>query len=337
MLDIHLIRATQAQPFVKALEQTGAPVRKLSERAGMPIDAVYAGKGVIGEYSVWRFIDLAATYERLELFGYEVAKQYPINSLEGFGGVRTRTATTLKQLLEYFIEDVQGESTGCPYSLASDSDGIWFVRELMFGENRKNWQTEQYMIAIIIQIIRLVAGPEWLPPEVKANSSDKELPIPNEWKSISFTWGGKTTEIRIPEQILVLRIARESTRQTPGPDDGPESAPDAPLDFTELVRTQILTNSIGLENAARQTGLSTKTLKRKLLQDNTRYSEILDQLRFELAQSKLAGTKKTTRAIAKELGYQHQANFTRAFKRMCGITPQEYRNKKVKRGQTTFS
>ncbi len=166
MLQLHLIKAAQIMPFVRVLEKAGAPVRKLSERVGMPIDAVYAGNGVIGEYCAWRFIDLAAKHERLDLFGYDVANQYPINSVEGFGGIRTRTATTLKELLECFIEDVQADSTGCPYSLVHDTDGVWFVRELMFGENRKNWQTEQYIIAIIIQIIRLCAGSRGLPPAI---------------------------------------------------------------------------------------------------------------------------------------------------------------------------
>ena len=325
MLQIHLIQAAQAIPFVKVLEASGAPVRKLSERAGMPIDAVYAGKGVIGEHCLWRFIDLAAKHEGLELFGYDVANQYPVNSIEGLGGIRTRTATTLKELLEYFIEDVQAESTGCPYSLVPDTEGLWFVRELMFGTNRKNWQTEQYMIAIIIQITRLCTGRKWLPPEVRVSSSDKALPIPEEWTSIKFTWGCKATEIRIPEKVLSKPLASRSTRDQSEPDEVTDSETKTPLVFTELVRTQILTNTTGLENAARQTGLSPKTLKRKLLQDHTSYSEIVDQLRIELAQSKLGSPDTPIHGIARELGYEHQANFTRAFKRICGITPRAYR------------
>ena len=326
MLQIHLIKAAQAIPFVKVLEETGAPVRELSERVGMPVDAVYAGKGVIGEYCVWRFIDLAAKHQHLDLFGYDVAIKYPVNSVEGFGGVKTCCATNLNELLEYFIEDVQAESTGCPYSLKSVTDGIWFIRELMFGENRKNWQTEQYMIAIIIQIIRLCAGSKWLPPEIKVSSSNKALPIPDEWKSIKFTWGSEATEIMIPEKILALPLTEQASKKTSGISKTPDSVPATPLKITELVRTQILTNTIGLENAAQQTGLSPKTLKRKLLQDNTNYSEIVEQLRFELAQSKLKKSETPIHAIARDLGYEHHANFTRAFKRMCGITPQEYRN-----------
>ena len=293
---------------------------------GMPIDAVYAGKGVIGEYCLWRFVDLAAKHQHLALFGFDVANNYPVNSVEGLGGIRTRTATTLKELLEYFIEDVQAESTGCPYSLRHDSDGIWFIRELMFGENRKNWQVEQYMIAIIIQIIRLCAGPRWLPLEVKVSSSNKALPIPDEWKSIKFAWGSEATEIMIPERILALTLARQSSRKTLDLYKVADSEPKTPLVFTELVRTQILTNTIGLENAAQQTGLSPKSLKRKLLRDNTSYSEIVDKLRFELAKSKLKNSRIPIHAIARKLGYEHHANFTRAFKRMSGITPQGYRN-----------
>ena len=326
MLQLHLIKVAQVIPFVNVLEQAGAPVRKLSERVGMPIDAVYAGKGVIGEYCVWRFIDLATKHQQLDLLGYDVAKQYPVNSVEGLGGIRTRTATTLKELLEYFIEDVQAESTGCSYSLKPTTDGLYFVRELMFGEKWKNWQTEQYMITIIIQIIRLCAGPKWLPPEVKISSSHKALPFPDEWKSIMFVWGSDTTDIKIPEKILALSLGKQATKKTSDYKKITDSAPCIPLNFTELIRTQMLTNSLGIKNAAQQTGLSPKTLKRKLRQDNTSYSGIVEQLRFELAQSRLKNSAAPIHAIARELGYEHHANFTRAFKRMSGITPQEYRN-----------
>ena len=122
-------------------------------------------------------------------------------------------------------------------------------------------------------------------------------------------------------------MIKQPTKPSTNDGDEKDTSQNTPLTFTELVRTQILTNTIGLENAAQQTGLSPKTLKRKLLLDNTSYSEILDQLRFELAQSKLKNLEKPVHAIARELGYDHQANFTRAFKRMGGISPMEFRHR----------
>ena len=324
MLQLHLIQAAQVTPFVRVLEDSGAPVRKLGELVGLPIDAVHAGKGVVGEFCAWRFIDLAAKHQQRELLGYDVAKQFPIHSVEGLGGYEVRHSETLKELLENFIADVQDESTGCQYTLLPGADGLWFDRQLMFGEYRTNWQTEQYMIAIIIQIVRLCAGPRWLPSEIRASSSRHALQIPAEWKEVNFKWGSKSTRIMLTEDVLQLPLL-DPPAETATDSESVKS--DAPLTFTELVRTQIWTNTIGLENAAMQTGLSPKTLKRKLQQENITYSSTLDQLRFEMAESRLKNSDITVNAIARALGYEHQSNFTRAFKKKHGITPLEYRNR----------
>ena len=166
-----------------------------------------------------------------------------------------------------------------------------------------------------------------MPPEIKVCSTHKTQHIPEEWKTIKFDWGSKATEIKIPERILAKHLVKQSIKNNADTGEAPDPRLKTPLEFTDLVQTQILTNTLGLENAAKQTGLSPKTLKRKLLQKNSSYSEILDRVRFELAQSKLKETETSIQTIARELGYQHQANFTRAFKRMSGMTPQEYRNR----------
>ncbi|MCP4335412.1 MAG: helix-turn-helix transcriptional regulator [Gammaproteobacteria bacterium] len=230
-------------------------------------------------------------------------------------------------LLEYFIEDAQAESTGCLYSLVPDADGMWFTRQQMFGESGFSWQLELYMIAIIIQIIRLCAGPKWLPPEIMISSTDKKQPLPGEWEKIKFTWGNKLTEIGIPGQVLALPPLNR-----PGPErkaswNETDRTTTSSLQFADLVKSQVLTNSTGLESAANQTGLSPTTLKRKLASMKTSYSEILDQVRLEIARSRLVDPALPIHVIATELGYRYPANFTRAFKRLHGLSPLNYRNK----------
>jgi len=327
MKQIHLIKAAQVLPFIRTLEQKGAPVRQIANLAQFPLDVVYADDGVIGEYSAWRFIELAANREHYDLFGYDTARKFPIHSPEGLGGLRMREAQSLKMLLEYFIEDAQAESTGCAYSLAPDVDGMWFSRQQMFGKNGVSWQTEQYMITIIIQIIRLCAGAKWLPAEVRISSTDIEQPLPDEWEKIKFTWGGKLTEIKIPGHELDIP---PPTRL--GPDDAASrnasnKRTTAALHFAALVKSQILTNTTGLESAANQTGLSPTTLKRKLAAMKTSYSDILDQVRLQIAKSRLENPALPIHVIAAELGYRYPANFTRAFKRLHGLSPLDYRNK----------
>ena len=321
MRQIHLIKAAHVLPFVQVLKNSGAPIEKYGERTGLSIGAVYMNDGVIGEYSAWRFIDLAAKREKLELFGYDVASRFPVHSVDGLGGMRMRHAANLKELLESFIEDAQSESTGCPYQLIPGDEGLWFERGQMFGENKENWQVEQYMIAIIIQIIQLCTGPNWLPPEIRVSSKDTVQPIPIEWKDIQITWGNSATAILVPTKDLDRPLIKPATRTATA------SQAMTALSFKELVRTQVLTKNIGIENASLQTGLSEKTLKRRLKEDGTSYSKILDEVRFDLARSKLEQADLTIQEISYELGYEHQANFTRAFKRISGITPLQYRNR----------
>ena len=322
MPNIHLIRSAQVTPFLRVLEDVGAAVEDLAEQVGMPIDAVRGGWGVIGEFCAWRFIDLAAKQQRWNLFGYEVACRYPLHSVEGLGGYRVRHSESLQQLLENFIAEVQDESTGCHYSLQDDPAGLWFDRQLMFGEHRRNWQTEQYMIAIFVQIIRFCAGPRWLPAQVMVSSDSRALPLPAEWRGIEFEWGGDSTRILIPRETLALPLI-----EPPALDDQPggDTETGTPLAFSELVRTQILVNHVGLENAAEQTGLSPSTLKRRLAAENLSYSKLLDDLRLEMARSELREATRSLQEIARLLGYEHQSNFTRAFKKAQGETPRQYR------------
>jgi len=98
------------------------------------------------------------------------------------------------------------------------------------------------------------------------------------------------------------------------------------LQLTDFVESQIRTGRLGFENTAEELGLSKTTLKRKLGSMETSYSEIVEQVRFDLARQMLLNTEVPISEIALDLGYRHPANFTRAFKRISGLSPITYRS-----------
>jgi AraC-like DNA-binding protein len=55
------------------------------------------------------------------------------------------------------------------------------------------------------------------------------------------------------------------------------------------------------------------------------YWELLDELRHEGACAQLRNTDISIKELAFELGYSGSNNFIRAFKRLTGFTPSEYR------------
>ena len=73
--------------------------------------------------------------------------------------------------------------------------------------------------------------------------------------------------------------------------------------------------------AARQLAVSERTLKRRLAELGTSYSEIVDEARKHEALHLVADAELGADEIAERLGYFDRSNFARAFKRWTGHTP----------------
>jgi len=80
-----------------------------------------------------------------------------------------------------------------------------------------------------------------------------------------------------------------------------------------------------VEAVARSLGMSERTLARKLSDEGLNFTEILQQLRHDLAVRYLDDRKLHVSKIAWLLGFHEVSAFTHAFKRWTGKTPREMR------------
>jgi AraC-like DNA-binding protein len=80
---------------------------------------------------------------------------------------------------------------------------------------------------------------------------------------------------------------------------------------------------------ARQLGMSSRTLSRKLGEEGTSFAEILDQLRAALAKRYLHDKTLPISEIAWLLGYREISSLTHAFKRWTGMTPRRFRSRQL--------
>lgn len=80
-----------------------------------------------------------------------------------------------------------------------------------------------------------------------------------------------------------------------------------------------------IEEVAKKLHVSVRTLKRRLAEEGTAYSELLDAERRERALLLMRSGDLTLAEIADRLGYSDAANFTRAFRRWTGVSPRAFR------------
>jgi AraC-like DNA-binding protein len=81
-----------------------------------------------------------------------------------------------------------------------------------------------------------------------------------------------------------------------------------------------------VEDVARDLGMSKRTLARRLSEDGLNFTEILQQLRHDLALRYLEDRKLHVSKIAWLLGFGAVSAFTHAFKRWSGKTPSQMRS-----------
>jgi len=81
-----------------------------------------------------------------------------------------------------------------------------------------------------------------------------------------------------------------------------------------------------IDDVAAEMNMSSRTLRRRLREENTGYQSLLNEIRFKLAKDYLLNTDMRLEQIAAALGHNDPANFTHAFKHWAGISPREFRN-----------
>ncbi len=82
-----------------------------------------------------------------------------------------------------------------------------------------------------------------------------------------------------------------------------------------------------LPTISAQLAMSTRVLQRKLKAEGTGFSGLYDECRQQLALKLIVNPRHTLSYVSEVLGFNNPGNFTRAFKRWTGMTPQVFRDR----------
>ncbi|MBN1656163.1 MAG: AraC family transcriptional regulator [Deltaproteobacteria bacterium] len=102
----------------------------------------------------------------------------------------------------------------------------------------------------------------------------------------------------------------------------------ATVEVQRLVTKQLVNGTVSMKLTAKQVHMSPATLKRRLNEEGTTHSKIVDEVRKEFALRYLANQRLPIAEVALRLGFSSASAFGKAFKRWQGITPIAYRKRK---------
>ena len=93
----------------------------------------------------------------------------------------------------------------------------------------------------------------------------------------------------------------------------------------QVLLSYLQESDLKIEFAADLCNMSKRTLQRRLSESGTHYSKILERARFHAACQMLKDPDINVYEVGFRLGYSDGSNFTRAFRRIAGVTPRSYR------------
>jgi len=94
----------------------------------------------------------------------------------------------------------------------------------------------------------------------------------------------------------------------------------------EYIMQDIVYGEVDLLAVAKKLALSPRVLQRKLKDEGTCFSDMLNDCRLKVAMKLIDHNQRPLSEVAKTLGFSEHSNFTRWFKRSTGTTPRNFRH-----------
>jgi AraC-like DNA-binding protein len=324
MTAIPLCRASQVQPFSAWLSENGIPTAPLLRDAGLPLQAEAAPDRLIAELPIWKLVEVAGRTQGIEDFGLRVGLGTDVVEIGAFGRA-VSTAATLRDSLDVFLREVNSHSSTSAFGLRLSSSFGWFVR--MGLADVPSAPIEQYALGLMVQILRLAAGPQWAPDRIWLQAERLPGQLANETFAHTRIYpGAPVTGVSFPEALLVRPLRATFVDSGDALERLRSALPAADLvgSLRQAIESALPGGAPGLDWAAEAANTSTRTLKRRLHECGLSWSGLIDQVRFDTARQLLATGEFKLREVARETGYSNLPNFSRAFRRWSGLAPGQY-------------
>ena len=318
---IPLLRASGARPLFRFVEAGGMALRPFRDR----LQPAFRGEeSLLPLAFVGSVFEDVAREAGLEDVGFRIGLETPVETFGAWGGL-IGSSPTVGAFLDAALANYRHFNTGYCLWTVVRGDDVWL--HLRFSRALRRGRAHMIDLALVMWLaaFRRMLGPGWRPREIHLEGEP-----PRHAREIEAL---ATHRVCYRQPTLALALPREVLGSPTGiasvvPVASLEAYDPAP-DFAGSVRQAVVSllrlGVPDLPNAAAAAGMSERSFQRHLADVGLRFSRLVEDARFDVARSLLANRELRVIDVSTELGYRDSANFTRAFRRWSGLSPQRFR------------
>jgi AraC-like DNA-binding protein len=334
---IQCSRAAHLFPYLAFLREVGAPVEDELRRARLPALLADDPDMYLPDRRLRRFLRAISEKEGIDDLAERAMTYSDLTDLSGGTSNVVTESPTLYSALKYFCRRCTVEDTFLRVWITGDEAAVRVsclnpVPLDAFARRIEDWA----QLSAIIAIIRSFAGPEWQPAEIGLHS---EWPVSDFaaqlFPNTRLLRGQRSAWVTVPRDLLSMSGRMNGDGMRPGlaaqaAGDRTERRPDLLSTLRAVLSAYLQDGPLAIDEVAEMAGISARTLQRRLRQAGMSFSELLQQVRFERAASFLRESDVTILEVALQVGYEDPSHFSRAFRRLAGVSPKQYRQQRCR-------
>lgn len=314
-------------PFSDILTDIGAPTGSLLEKFSLPSSLEEKCDLYVPLLPAIRFAEAAQRMQGIDDLGFLAARRLHFSHLSE--RIRTLIAysPTLLVALQHVCKWAPLEDTILSIWIERHGDQARICSRLAGTNGLLHLEHSQWLQNIFpIYIVRQFTAPGWMPATIAFEARYTPRPATQAlWPNTRFLSGQHASWIDVP--VSYLSLSSQPSEIIPSP----HSDEDGPSDFEFIESLKLMLPAYldegvpPLIEIAEMAGVSTRSFQRKLSYLGLTYSDLVNTVRFEVASKLLRDTSFKIIEIAFSSGYSDPAHFTRAFRRISGVTPRQFR------------
>ncbi|MUL01269.1 helix-turn-helix domain-containing protein [Aliivibrio fischeri] len=317
-----MIRTGYTKILIDVFAKHGINIQKLLRDSGLPPDLFNTDKDYLPTEPVKRLIYLLSSQVGInnfsELLRLAFRQRIIPQILKQFS-----EAVTVKEALEKASDVFKSDSPGSSISFEEEYNKHWFCRSTPYENSVYFLWSEVFAILYIIELIQALTKTNWFPQQIRIQHNDADALLSSLNSKTQLFIGQHTTAVLIDDDILhkEIHISHSDTEQKQPLVEWHSSFSDSV--FTALL-PYVREHSLTVNQAAKLLNMTSRTFQRRLKKERTSFRQIKESLMLSVSCELMEEGHSLTH-ISNQLGYNNISHFSRAFKRISGLTPKLYK------------
>ncbi|MEO1019238.1 MAG: AraC family transcriptional regulator [Pseudomonadota bacterium] len=325
------IQATLARSTFNHLMRMGVPIDRVSKEVGLLPDQTEGRNARIVFHKHALLLEVAARELRDPGFGMHLGLSLELKDLDLLGYICLNSAT-LGDCLDNLVRYCRVFSDGFDLSITRDGDFVTIVTSVLDEKAVGLPQSTELRLSLFKPMLSTLIG-----EDVELHSVEMPHARIGPASEYERVFGVPVRFHAAQPAVIINRHLLDAPIQnadhglleilTHHAEDVLERLPGIGSlrhDVQNSIASRLQSGQTSIDDVARELGMSSRTLARRLKENGISYRELLNQLRRQLALRYLNDGRHTQAQIAYLLGFTDVSAFSHAFKRWTGSSPSRY-------------